>query len=370
MDLEALELAGDGVALARVGVPARVVDDAELAATLRESQIRVVLAQLQPVLGARREHPIGLGHAARDEIVDEHAEIRLVAPRRPAFLAARVTRRVDAGEQPLRRGFLVSRRAVDLPGEEEAADRLGFERRLERARIEIIVFDGIAGTQDVRMLAARDRMHERELDVERQRRRDPVRIDLVRRETLGLEEDLVARALREAHDLVLDRRTVARADALDDAGEQRRAIEAAANDLVRALVGVRDPARHLRRMHLARADEAHHRRGLVAGLPFERREIDGAPVETRRCSGLESSGGQRELAQSRAERLRRRIACAPRLVMLEADMNQSGQERAGGQHHGVRLEGHAHLRHHAGHGRCPCRCRRTVEVIDRPAGTT
>jgi hypothetical protein len=99
-------------------------------------------------------------------------------------------------------------------------------------RIEVIVFDGIAGSQNVRALTPFDRMHERELDVEWQRRRDAVRIDLVRRETFGLEEDLVARALGEAHDLVLDRRAVARTDALDDTGEERRAIETAANDLV------------------------------------------------------------------------------------------------------------------------------------------
>ena len=170
------------------------------------------------------------------------------------------------GEDALRGGFLVARRAVDLPGEEEAADRLGFERRLERARIEIVVLDRVAGPQDVRVLAALDRAHERELHVERQRRRDAVRVDLVRREAFGFEEDLVARPLGEAHDLVLDRRTVARTDALDDAGEQRRAIEAAANDLVRALVGVRDPAGDLPRMHRAVADEAEHRRRIVARL--------------------------------------------------------------------------------------------------------
>ena len=131
--LEALLLERDRVALARERIPARIVDHAELAAALGETQIRVVLAQLQPVFRARREHPIRLGDAARDEIVDEHAEIRFVAARRPAALAAHEARGVDAGEKALRRGFLVARRAVDLAREEEAADRLGFERRL-RAR--------------------------------------------------------------------------------------------------------------------------------------------------------------------------------------------------------------------------------------------
>ena len=178
-------------------------------------------------------------------------------------------------------------------------------------------------------------------------RRNAVGIDLVRRETFGLEEDLMARPLREAHDLVLDRGTVARSDALDDSGEKRRPIETAANDLVRALVGVRDPARELRRMHFARAEKAHDRRGIVAGLSFEAPEIDRAPVEPWRRSGLEPTHGQREFAQPRAKCFRRRIAGAPRLVMLEADVDQTRQERAGGQHHGVCLERHAHLRQYA-----------------------
>ena len=154
----------------------------------------------------------------------------------------------------------------------------------------------------------------------------------------------MARALREAHDLVLDRRAIARTHTLDDAREERRAVEAAANDLVRALVRVRDPARDLRRVHRARADEAHHRRRIVARLPFEPREVDGAPVDARRRSGLEPTYRKCQLAQSRAERLRGRIARASRLVVLEADVDQAAEERARRQHHRIGFERHAHLR--------------------------
>ena len=48
---------------------------------LGQPQVGVVLAQLQPILGAAGEHPVRLGHAARDQVVDQHAEVRLVAPR-------------------------------------------------------------------------------------------------------------------------------------------------------------------------------------------------------------------------------------------------------------------------------------------------
>ena len=86
---------------------------------------------------------------------------------------------------------------------------------LRSARIEEIVLDGVAGPRDVRVLEAPDGAHELALHVERQAGRDAVRIDLVRVEPLGLDEDLVRGLVREAHDLVLDRRAVARTDALD-----------------------------------------------------------------------------------------------------------------------------------------------------------
>src|SRR5574340_242989 len=50
-------------------------------ADLGEPQIGVVLAKLQAVLGAAREHPVRLCHAPRDEVVDQDAQICLVAAR-------------------------------------------------------------------------------------------------------------------------------------------------------------------------------------------------------------------------------------------------------------------------------------------------
>ena len=60
---------------------------------LGQAQVGVVLAQLQPVLGARGEHPVRLGDAAGDEVVDQHAEVGLVAARAPARLAAHAAAR-------------------------------------------------------------------------------------------------------------------------------------------------------------------------------------------------------------------------------------------------------------------------------------
>src|SRR5690606_23265359 len=73
----------DRLALGAEGGPAQVIDQAEFATLLGQAQVGVVLAQLQAILGPRGEHAVGLGDAARDEVVDQHAEVGLVAARAP-----------------------------------------------------------------------------------------------------------------------------------------------------------------------------------------------------------------------------------------------------------------------------------------------
>ena len=71
---------------------ARRPDAADRDALVGQPLIGVVGAQGQPIFGARGEHAIGLGDAARHEIVDHHAEIAFGAvehDRRSAAGAAR-----------------------------------------------------------------------------------------------------------------------------------------------------------------------------------------------------------------------------------------------------------------------------------------
>ena len=151
-------------------------------ADLGEAQVGVVLAQLQAVLGAAGEHAVGLGDAARDQVVDQHAEVGLVAARAPAGLAPRLQRGVDARQQPLRGRFLVAGRAVDLAGEEEArrspwsrASTSGRADRSSRTR------SRSPGRRMCAFSRPADRVHQLQLHVERQAGRDAVRIELVRR---------------------------------------------------------------------------------------------------------------------------------------------------------------------------------------------
>jgi hypothetical protein len=102
----------------------------------------------------------------------------------------------------------------------------------------------------------------------------------------------MARLAGEAMDLVFDRRTVSGTDALNDAGEHRRAIERTANDRVRALVSMRDPAWDLPGMQRAVPDKGEDGLRRVARLNLQHRKIDAAGVQARRGTGLQPADGQ------------------------------------------------------------------------------
>ncbi|MCY1349285.1 hypothetical protein D9M69_354670 [compost metagenome] len=148
-------------------------------------------------------------------------------------------------------------------------------------------------------------------------------------------------------DLVLDRRAVARADALDHPGIHRRAIQVAGDDLVGARVGVGDPAADLPRVLVARAEEGHHRDRRVAGLLGHHREVHRTAVDARWGAGLQAADAQRLLAQALGQGDRRRVAGAAAGIVLQTDVDKSAEEGAGGEHHGFREETQTHLGHYA-----------------------
>src|SRR6185312_11804080 len=345
---ETLRLAFHRLALGAQCVDACLRHYAQRVALLGEAQVGVVLAQVQPVFGARGEHAVGLDRAVAGEVVDQHTEVGLVAARVPRRLALGGKRGVQAGDQPLRAGFLVAGGAVDLAGEVQARDRLGFQPRLQAARVEVVVLDGVAGTGDVRLFEALDRPHQRQLHVEWQRGGDAVRVDLERVQAFRLDEDLVRGLLGEAHHLVLDRRAVAWAGAFDLAGVQRRTVQRAADQLVGVFGGVGDPAADLARVFVARTQVGEHRRRIVAVLFLQAREVDAAAVDARRRAGLQPVGRQRQLAQPRSQRAGWRVTGAAAGVLGGADMDLAGEEGARREHYGPGAEGNAHLRHHAG----------------------
>jgi hypothetical protein len=152
----------------------------------------------------------------------------------------------------------------------------------------------------------------------------------------------------EAVDLVLDARAVARPDAFDDPGEHRAAVEARADDPVRLLVGVRDPARHLPRMLLGPTEKAEHRNRIeVARLLLQSCEVDAAAVDARRRSGLQPALRQLQLLQPKRQAHGRWVARAPGGMVLQPDVDAAVEKGPGGEHHRARAKAQPELRHRA-----------------------
>ena len=66
---------------------------AQLMPDCAQTQVGIVLAQMQAVLGARGEHPIRLAGAVGHQVVDQDPDVGLFAARAPCALALRGTRR-------------------------------------------------------------------------------------------------------------------------------------------------------------------------------------------------------------------------------------------------------------------------------------
>ena len=72
------------------------------------------------------------------------------------------------------------------------------------------------------------------------------------------------------------------------------------------------------------------------------------PSSRGRRAGLQPAHREVQFAQPRAEPLGRRVAGPAGFVVLKADMDEAGQEGAGGQDDRVRMEHQTDLRHDAG----------------------
>ena len=223
---QALCFTRNSIPLAAEAVPLSVAHQAQLAPFFCEACIGVVFAQLQPEFGATGEHAVWLDHALADQVVNQHAQVGLVATRRPRRLAAHLQRGVQASVQTLGGRFFVAGRAIDLAGEKQPVNLLGFKAALELARVEIVVLDGVARAQDVRVFQTLHGAHQVVLDVKRQAGGDAVRVVLVGGQSLGFQKYLVAGFVGKAVDLVFNAWAIARPHPFNLSGEHGAAVEA------------------------------------------------------------------------------------------------------------------------------------------------
>ena len=100
--IERPEVAFEPAPAPKEPLPPLVIHEPGLAAARRQPEIGIVDAQQQPMLRAGREHPVGLQAPLRDQVVDENADVCLVAAELERLRAPRPPRRVDPGDDPLR----------------------------------------------------------------------------------------------------------------------------------------------------------------------------------------------------------------------------------------------------------------------------
>jgi len=166
----------------------------------QQSTQRVVLTEQQPELRPRCEEPVGLIHAAGHQVINEHADVRVVSAEDHRLGPPDPAHSIDARDHTLSRCFLVTRGAVDLAGEEQMLDGLHLEPRRELGRRIVVVLDRVPRARHPRALEAGDCMQELELDGDREGSGEPVDVQLTRVESLGLQEDLVTLGGWELHD--------------------------------------------------------------------------------------------------------------------------------------------------------------------------
>ncbi len=130
-------------------------DAAERDSLRGQPLVRVIGSQRKPVFGAGSEHPVRLAHALGGQIVDHDPDIRLSPVQHRQRLPACLSCGVDARESALPGSLFVSRRSVDLAGQKDPVMSPGLQSRIERPRINIVVFDRVAGAQDFEPAPAR-----------------------------------------------------------------------------------------------------------------------------------------------------------------------------------------------------------------------
>ena len=188
------------------------------------------------------------------------------------------------------------------------------------------------------LVQAGDGLQHQLLHLDRQAGGEAVDVDLLVAQPLGLQVDMVPLALGELDDLVLDRRAVARADALDLSRVQGRQVQVLADDAADLGRGVAQVAQ---RRGCAPGGGCTWRRAAAA------RRRAGARISPSRCcrraaaSASRSSGAACSKPRSRmssASSQGGRLVGPAGGVGGGADEDAPAQEGAGADHHRVGVQ--------------------------------
>ena len=316
----------------------------------REANVGIVLAQQYAVFGSRGKHTIGLVHAFCHKVVDEHANIRLVAVEHEWLASGALECGIDTRHQALARRLLISGGAVYLSCEEQAADSLSLERVVQLCGVEKVVFDGIARTVHHNVAEARYALKSLNLHIHRQTRRKAIQVKLVSFHSLGFKKQRVVVTVGEGYKLSFDARAVTRTDTLDLAIVEWGVGQSRTQHLVHLGVGVGSPARQLRQ----RAHRTDVRKAVVirlARLHSHFVEMHRTFVNAHRRSRLHACRANAQAVNTFGQESRSRFGASSAAHLFATNVHQAAQKSARRNHHGTCHErgspNGAHTFHHA-----------------------
>ena len=209
-----------------------------------------------------------------------------------------------------------------------------------------IVLDGVAIAQHMCARQGRNRLQNAILHIHRQAGRQAVDVNFFRAATFGLQEDVMPTAIGKAHDLVLDRRAIARTNRSDLAIIHRRTMQVFTNRRVRLVGGVARPARHLRLLDAFRQKRERQRR-LIARLFFAQIPTHRIRMNTAGGPGLVPHQTQTQARQRTRQARRRSVAHAPARTLRLTLMHQTLEKCSSGHNHPRRNQGSSITQRHA-----------------------
>jgi len=166
---------------------------------------------------------------------------------------------------------------------------------------------------------------------------------------LGFKKHLMTVLIGKALHLVLNGRTVARSDAVNDACVHGRTVQIRQNDVVNLLIRARYPTRHLTRMFRRRSEQRKLRHGIqISPLLFALAEVNRATVDAGWRSRLETPLRHAELLKALRQTNACRIPDSAGLIVLKTDVHHTVEKGAGAEHDCLRTEAKARLSHNAG----------------------
>ena len=160
--------------------------------------------------------------------------------------------------------------------------------------------------------------------------------------------------IREAHDLVLERRTVTGTDAVNLAVVERTTIDIGAHEIAHTIVRVQQPASNLIAQSAGRDEREWYWRRIAQLFREQARfhgpiEIDAVPMQPRRRAGLQPSHHESARPDRLCQLARRRLAVTSGSMLLGPDMKPAVEKRPRGDNKRLALIAIAVFHHKSDH---------------------